>query len=67
MPLSENTEVYDIEILDAKGKVLRTVASTEQKFTYSKEMQDKDTGFYSARIYQISETRGRGLGKDVVI
>ena len=67
VPLSENTEVYDIEILDAKGKVLRTVASTEQKFTYSKEMQDKDTGFYSARIYQISETRGRGLGKDVVI
>jgi hypothetical protein len=67
VPLSETTEAYEVEILDSSDGVLRTEGMGTPSFLYTKEMQEKDKDFYKARIYQISDSRGRGIGKDVIL
>jgi len=67
IPLSENTEAYEVEILNSAGTVLRMLAVSSAQFIYTPEMQQKDAGFNKVRVYQISEVRGRGIGKELVL
>lgn len=64
VPLNEETEAYDLEILDA-GTVVRTVTGlASPAFTYTAAMQVTDFGAPQAnvtfRVYQISVIYGRG-------
>lgn len=67
VPLGEEEEAYDIEILDASGNVIRTFASvTAPSRTYS--AADIATDFPSGlpspfrfRVYQLSAAFGRGM------
>ena len=60
VPLSENSEAYEVEILDKAGKVLETRSTSVPSLEY-------EGAGCMARIYQISEVRGRGLGQEVVL
>lgn len=65
-PLGEASELYDLEILDNAGNVVRTVSNlTSATYTYSSTDQVADFGSaqsaVSIRIYQRSATVGRGI------
>lgn len=63
IPLGEETEQYEIEIVNVDTPV-RTFASTTPQILYSQSEQISDWGTpqssYSVRIYQLSELYGRG-------
>ena len=66
IPLSEQTEAYEVDILDGPGgDVLRTLSSTSESVEY--DTSDVVTDFGSppatlyCRIYQLSATVGRGF------
>jgi hypothetical protein len=67
VPLGEESEAYDLEILDASDDVIRTETVTAPSFTYTSA--DIATDFPSGlpspfrfRVYQLSVTVGRGEG-----
>jgi len=67
IPLGEDTESYEIDIL-AGSTVLRTLTATSQTVTYTSAQQTTDSNAAdSAIIYQISATVGRGYGTEVAI
>jgi hypothetical protein len=53
-PLNESQELYEVDIRNTAGTVIKTLNLTEPKFTYT---GDDVAGF---SIYQISDSRGRG-------
>lgn len=63
-PLGEETEAYEVEVLNGTGDVIRTFASSTPSVTYSAAQQTADGRTPGAavpvRIYQLSTTRGRG-------
>lgn len=67
VPLGEATEAYAIEIYSSSAftTVVRTLASTTPSVTYTSAQQVTDFGSNQSvlyvRIYQISETVGRGF------
>jgi hypothetical protein len=66
VPLAEDTEEYELEILTAGGAVLRTVTGiTATSFTYTSGMQSADFGGAQTElsfvVYQISAQVGRGF------
>ena len=63
VPLSENTEAYEVEVLDKDDKVLRTTAVSQESYTYD----GTAIGAYKVKVYQISEVRGRGIGKKLML
>lgn len=68
VPLSENSEAYDIEILDITGDIKRSQRISSERFIYTVGMQEVDFGSTQAkvkiRIYQVSEVRGRGAAAE---
>ncbi|HTT97774.1 MAG TPA: glycoside hydrolase TIM-barrel-like domain-containing protein [Rhizomicrobium sp.] len=65
VPLGEDFEKYDLEILDASGDVIRTETITSPSFTYTATAiaTDFPSGLPSPfrfRVYQLSATYGRG-------
>jgi hypothetical protein len=68
VPLAEDTEEYELEILDGPGgAVLRTETGiTTTSFTYTSGMQSADFGGAQTElsfvVYQISAQVGRGFG-----
>lgn len=64
VPLSEQVESYDIEIMDGSGGVARTLTTTDTSLTYPASDQTNDFGSPQAavtvRIYQYSAAVGRG-------
>ncbi|BDV33911.1 baseplate multidomain protein megatron [Methylocystis iwaonis] len=65
VPLSEQSESYDLEVLDWAGNVLRTVSGlASPTWTYALAEQTTDWGgpqnVYPIRVYQISGQIGRG-------
>jgi hypothetical protein len=73
IPLSEETESYDCEIIDADGEtVLRTLTSATQSFTYTAAQQQTDFGSpqpdeVTVRIYQRSAVVGRGYQTEATV
>ena len=69
MPLAEDSEEYELEILDGPGgAVLRTETGiTTTSFTYTSGMQSADFGGAQTElsfvVYQISAQVGRGFGQ----
>mgnify|MGYP001556110654 CR=1 FL=1 len=69
VPLGEEVEAYDIEILDASGNVIRTFAAVttpSRTYTAADIATDFPSGLPSPfrfRVYQLSATYGRGVGK----
>ncbi len=65
VPLNEDSESYDLEVLDGAGDVLRTVyALSAPSWIYTAAAQTADFGAaqpsYRLNIYQISALYGRG-------
>ena len=73
VPLSESTEVYDIEIYGAStySTVVRTITSNTQNVEYSAAEQAADFGSPRAaiyvRVYQRSASVGRGYAATAII
>lgn len=68
VPLSENSEAYDVEIMDDDGDIKRSCRVDKERFIYTVAMQKTDFGTTQAKvkikIYQISEVRGRGVAAE---
>ena len=69
MPLGEESEAYEVEIMDGAA-VKRTLATTTNSVTYSGAQQTEDWGALlgpgntlSIRIFQLSALVGRGAPK----
>ena len=67
MPLNEEAELYDLEITDGSGSVVRTVPSLPQpSWLYPAALQVADFGApqpaYTVNVYQLSAVVGRGQG-----
>jgi hypothetical protein len=64
VPLNEESERYEIDILDGAGAVKRTIAVTAPAATYTAAEQIADFGAPQAsiaiKVYQLSATVGRG-------
>jgi hypothetical protein len=73
IPLSESSESYDVEILDASSNVIRTITSVASpSFTYvaADIASDFPSGLPSPfrfTVYQFSSTFGRGVGATAAI
>jgi hypothetical protein len=73
VPLAEETEVYEVEILDG-ATVLRTLSTATTSVTYAAAQQTADWGALlgpgdtlDVRIYQLSALVGRGSPKSVTL
>lgn len=70
VPLSEAQEAYEIDIMDG-ANIIRTIAATTANAIYSAAEQNADFGGLQSsvtlRIYQLSETIGRGLVAEYVL
>jgi hypothetical protein len=69
--LGEEREAYDVEII-AGGVAVRTAAVAEPSFRYSAAAQAADFGTgiptaFTLRVYQISNTLGRGAPLETTI
>lgn len=71
VPLGEDFEAYEIDLLDRAGSVLRTLKSNVQTVTYTAAAQIADFGSEQAsvrvRAFQISSRVGRGLARERVL
>lgn len=72
VPLSEVTELYDAEVVNVAGDVVRSFNNlTSESFTYTSSDQITDFGSNQSsiivRIYQKSDTVGRGIKKEVTL
>lgn len=70
VPLNETYEKYEVDIMSG-STVKRTLAVTSPTASYTAAMQTQDFGSAQSsvtiRVYQISESRGRGAMKEVTI
>ena len=70
VPLGEDEERYEIDILDGSN-VMRTLTATTPTATYTAAQQTADFGSpqptVSLRISQLSATRGRGTPREAVL
>lgn len=69
VPLGEDAEQYDLELLDNAGAVVRTVSAlTSPNYTYTAADQSTDgNAAVSFRVYQISATVGRGMPAEAAL
>lgn len=74
IPLSEETEAYEIDVLDGGSPetVLRTLTSSTQSVTYTDAQQTADFGSpvpdtITVRIYQMSASVGRGYPAEATL
>ena len=70
MPLGEEGERYEVDILDG-ANVVRTLVSTTPSVIYSSAEQTTDFGSAQAavacRVYQLSQVWGRGEARHAVV
>ncbi|MEP2706248.1 MAG: hypothetical protein ABJQ71_22800 [Roseibium sp.] len=71
VPLNEDSERYDLEVLNGSTVIRTTAGLTSPAYTYS--AADQITGFgsvqasLSVRVYQVSGTVGRGTPEEKVL
>lgn len=68
VPLSEESEAYEVDILNPHGKPMRTIKGlTAPTATYTRDMQvadwERTRREYAVVVYQMSATVGRGFGR----
>jgi hypothetical protein len=62
VPLAEDSEAYEVDVLDPDGEVVRTMTGlTSPSWTYTAAMQAEDFPAVAVRVYQISVQVGRGF------
>lgn len=70
-PLGEETEAYEVDILDAEGAIVRTLSTTMPTVTYAAADQIADFGAAQSavevRVYQLSARVGRGLPQEGIL
>ncbi|CAN1725116.1 Phage tail protein [Hyphomicrobium sp. 1Nfss2.1] len=70
VPLSEDWESYEIEILDGES-VQRTLSATSNSVVYTAAQQTADFGApqsaIAVRVYQLSASYGRGTPRDATV
>ncbi|SHJ12805.1 phage tail protein [Propionispora hippei] len=70
VPLSEKSEMYEIDVV-SEGTVKRTLRTVSSFVIYSADEQIADFGsvqsLIKVRIYQMSESRGRGTVREEII
>ena len=70
MPLGEDGERYEVDILDGAA-VKRTLVSGTTSATYTAAQQMADFGFLppllGVRVYQVSTVWGRGSARDATV
>ena len=72
MPLDEDAELYDVEIMNGAA-VMRTFAAVEtNSVTYTAAQQASDWGgsvpsSFTVRVYQLSAWYGRGKRAEAVV
>lgn len=66
LPLNEDDEDYEIDVLAGDGSVLRTISSSSEALDYIGDEQIADFGTHqstiSINVYQVSAQVGRGYG-----
>jgi putative tail protein len=71
VPLGEEVESYEVDILDGGGAVVRTLTSTTQTVAYSAAQQTTDGVTpgdpITLIIYQMSATVGRGYARQATV
>ena len=71
VPLGEETERYEMDILNNAGTVIRTLESSTEEFIYTVADQTTDFGSAQAnvaiRIYQLSNLVGRGQAASAIV
>lgn len=69
--LGETSELYEVDVINGAGNLMRTITATTVSATYSAANQTTDFGSAQAsvrfRIYQISQSVGRGRVLDVTL
>lgn len=70
VPLDEPSEDYEVDIIDGEA-VVRTLATTTPSVTYAAALQISDfgtlPGSITCRVFQVSESMGRGTGRTATI
>lgn len=72
VPLAEETEAYEVDILDGPGgSVVRTLTSSSEAVTYTNADITSDFGDVPEEltvvVYQMSAAVGRGFGREVTL
>ena len=71
IPVSEENEDYEVEILDGDGDVVRTISVSDTEATYTGDQQVLDFGTHQTTItinvYQISAAVGRGYETEATL
>lgn len=71
VPNTEDTEAYEIDIVDSNDDVVRTLSATSTSVTYTATDQTTDFGSVqpsiSVRIYQMSDIVGRGYRGEAIL
>ncbi len=70
VPLGEDTERYEVDILDG-GDVVRTLTATTPSVIYTTAQQTTDFGSpqtsYAVRVYQLGASYGRGQARETIV
>ena len=70
MPLAEDIEAYEVDIVSA-GRVLRTLSAGAPSAVYASAQQIADFGAVQASVsvsvYQISQSFGRGTARSATL
>jgi len=71
VPLNEDEETYDVEVLNTSGSVVRSASVPAPAWTYTSAQQVADFGsrqsHYTLNVYQDSVLYGRGQVRTVVV
>lgn len=70
VPLGEDSEAYEVDIMNG-ASVVRTIEATAETCTYTSAQQTTDWGSvqssYTVRVYQISASYGRGQYREATV
>ena len=70
VPLREDAERYEVDILDG-ANVVRTLTATTPSFIYTTAQQTTDFGSpqanYAVRVYQLDASYGRGQARETIV
>ncbi len=70
VPLGEDAERYEVDILDG-GDVVRTLSATTPSVIYTTAQQTTDFGTpqasYAVRVYQLGASYGRGQARETIV
>lgn len=69
VPLGEETEAYEVDILDGLGAPVRTIATSSPTVVYTAAQRAADAiaAPFDIAVYQLSASYGRGIAKRITV